>query len=98
MATVEFIKRDKAFMTFEGSTTVRTLRKILTAAGYDIEGKKCYITKNGVTKEATEGYVLEATDGILFDTQDQKQKVIININASDCDINVAGCSTTVSYR
>lgn len=95
---LELVTRENIWITFEGQTTVRNLKKLLKAVGYNIEGKKCYITKNGITKEALDAYVIETTDGITFDTKNPKRPVIVSVQGDNCDITCKDNNVTISYR
>lgn len=95
---LELVTRENSWIIFEGTTTVYTLKKILESVGYDIKGKQCYITKNGVTKKATDKYVLCKDDGIMFDTENPKRPVIVNVQGDNCDISCKDNNVTIHYR
>lgn len=69
MNNIEIVNRQKRNFEQVGTTTVRTLRKILESVGYELADKHCWITKKGQTPcKATHDYVLEAEDAISFDS------------------------------
>lgn len=98
MKNLEIVNRKKAELTIEGTITVRSLKKLLRSVGYDICGKTCYITKNNVTKRAEDSYVLNATDGITFDSMEPKRPVTINTTGDNCDVHCNDNNVTISYR
>ena len=98
MRNLEIVNRKKSVLTIEGTITVKKLKKLLTAVGYNICGKTCYITKNNVTKPAEDSYVLDPADAIMFDSVAPKRPVTINVTGDNCDIHCNDNNVTISYR